>query len=782
MATQKKHYDSEKQGQRDFFERFGIDCQGTGSILVDNADGVFHGNVLEFRLNINNRGKVLFQAVKYLSRLRIKGEPVPTRILLIDLNATKIYVYDSADYIDEIQKVYVGAATKGNDVFSKGCVPVAEYDYAKKENFDAVRGMLFNEVENPKGLYKGNPTDWYVPIDLDENCIVGWAEAYYRDNPKATKGDFLGEGTGEIRDPKHFAGLIKPYKEVTNEKFKYLMDCLNERLNQKDLGAFYTPALYCRKAAELVEMAVEKVPDGHDYIILDRCAGTGNLEDALYGRYDKHGDEIISHCVVSTYEYYEYKVLLERMGQDVREVVPPADAEDGVIFENGKVLNADAMSREYIDNPTIRKYVEDPNCTIILFENPPYADSSASDNAVAGDRTNKAKSNRKNTYVAEQFKNNIKKFKTEQASSRELSNLFIWSAFEYYLRQPTDCYIVFSPVKYFKSIGLVKKQMVSGFAFNREYFHASASVISCVLWSNVDETKSEWDLRAFDIVDNKLVDIDKTIRIRAVGKSTSKYADLRKFDSDVETYVYCGSNGCPIEYDYKKGRHPIYNDNIIGYMTAINFPVNAINYRLTRCNTKSELEQSFGFHLRRDNYLEKLPVWCSKLYAPENWYDRDVYFSTADGGDAYVKDRAFLKACLIYTCLSNQNKCMSFVGRDGRYYRNELCFDDTHGDTAASGDLRTMELDPESEKLLNLWGNILAAAKNTKGYDPDLTYGVYQITKELNATHEEGVGTHRKTVFDYPDLNGYLTALRDALKNYYKSHILDKMFAYELLK
>lgn len=56
-----------------------------------------------------------------------------------------------------------------------------------------------------------------MPIDIDEKCIVGWAERYYRENPKAKKGDFIGdeEGVvkivGEIREPKYFKGLINPY-------------------------------------------------------------------------------------------------------------------------------------------------------------------------------------------------------------------------------------------------------------------------------------------------------------------------------------------------------------------------------------------------------------------------------------------------------------------------------------------------------------------------------------------------------------------------------------------
>lgn len=125
---------------------------------------------------------------------------------------------------------------------------------------------------------------------------------------------------------------------------------------------------------------------------------------------------------------------------------------------------------------------------------------------------------------------------------------------------------------------------------------------------------------------------------------------------------------------------------------------------------------------------------------------------------------------------------MSFNGSDGRYYRNELCFDTTNGNTVASADLATMTLDAESKKLMALWENILAEAKKTANYNPNLTYGVYQITKELNTSREEGTGTSKKTVYDYPNLNSYLVSLRDNLKAYYKSHITDKMFKYELLK
>lgn len=757
----KKHYDIEKQGQCDFFDNYRIDYLGDNSVLVDNTDGIYHGNIMEFKLNINNTGKVLFQAIKYLSRMRVKGESIPARILLIDLNATKVYVYNSVDYIDDIQKIYVGAASKGNEAFSKNITPVAEYDYMNMVDSAEVQKLLINK-----------DATWYIPVDLDEDCIVGWAERYYREIPKATKGDFLGDGTGkinlkgEIRDPKHFAGLINPYTEVTNEKFKYLMDCLNDRLNKKDLGAFYTPEPYCQKAAELVEMAVARVPKGNDYIILDRCAGTGNLESALYGRYDQNGDELISHCVVSTYEYYEYKVLLERIGQDVRNIIPPTEA--NVVYENGKVSNADAMSKDYIDNPLIKQYVDDPKCTIILFENPPYRDTSSSEKSDTG------KANM--SYIFGEMKQHLSEFHQSNVSTaRDLSNQFIWSGFQFYLRQPTDSYIVFSPIKYWKVSGIIDYKCNECFIFNRAYFHATASAVTCIWWSNEHDISENIPAKIFDISDDKakyIGDLD----IKKTYSTFESIYDRRRFNEPTNG-VYCLGDGTEA-LGRKCDGVSYYSPDIIAFAHINSFNLAPQNKYFTRM----PLYDNRGTVIRKDRYLDYLPLWCSKMFPQDEWYSRDIYATSYDGGNAYTKDKVFLKSCLIYTCLSNQNKCLSFTGSDGRYYRNELCFDTTHGDTIATIDLKTMTLDSESKKLLALWDNILTEAKKTKNYNPDLTYGVYQITKELNTSHDEGTGTSKKTVYDYPNLNGYLVTLRDSLKQYYKSHITDKMFKYELLK
>ena len=765
----KKQYTIERDGQMEFFDAYQIPYEDDDSILVDNTDGVYNGCLFEFKLNISNLNKVLFQAIKYLSKMRIKGESVPATIILVSLNDTMAYIYRSENYRDPIHRVYAGAASKDNDNFAAGN-PDEKLDYSDMAQSAKLRHIL----KDTKSLQ-----DTYMPIRLDEDCIVGWAERYYRENPKATKGDFLGDETGtqirimgEIRDPKYFAGHILPYTGKTNEKFKYLMDCLNDRLSKKDLGAFYTPEPYCKKAAELVQMAVERVPDGNDYIILDRCAGTGNLEAALIGLYDKNGSELISHCVVSTYEYYEYKVLMERIGDKVRDVIPPSEA--NVVYANGKVANADAMSKEYIENPIIRQYVDDPKCTIILFENPPYADSSSS-TFNDGDKTKQYKTNRKELFVTKEYIKRMSGLNESRNSSQELSNLFIWSGMFFYLRQPTDSYVVFSPVKYFKSIHLVKKMMIAGFAFNRKHFHASESVISCVLWANEDSADESWDLKSFDIDEAGYLIPCSNIHVRKCYKTLADSIQKIIDSSDVETNVVCASDGVPEVYTLKNGRKPVYNDNIIGYYVVGGYAVAPINRYLVRCNWKSGLSKTMGNHLRKSNYMIILPMFVAKLFAQDNWYEKDVYFTTSDGGDAYTHDKDFLKSCLIYTCLSNQNKCLTFDGSDGRHYQNELCFDN---DTLASRDLKSMNLDEEEKALMDLWYKILDEAKATANYNPAYTYGVYQITKELNTFDVDG----KTKRYHYPDLNGDLITLRNRLKDYYKSHITEKMFAYELLK
>lgn len=269
-------YILEREGQLDFYNRFlpRVDPTVTvDELLVDNTDGVLNGNLLEFKLNIADLNAVLLQSIKYLSAMRVKGKPVPANILLVDLNAGTAWLYRSAPYLDHIEKLYSGGASKDNTGFVGGN---AEQVFRYEENaLDAEALISILKERN------------YTKIHIDENCVVGWATSFYQLVPNARKEDFLGDDTGkhktigEIRRPVHFAEYIYPYTGETNVKFNYLMDKLNDFLQKKNLGAFYTPKLYAQKSVELVREAIARVPQGNDYIILDRCAGTGNLESYL---------------------------------------------------------------------------------------------------------------------------------------------------------------------------------------------------------------------------------------------------------------------------------------------------------------------------------------------------------------------------------------------------------------------------------------------------------------------------------------------------------------------
>lgn len=104
---------------------------------------------------------------------------------------------------------------------------------------------------------------------------------------------------------------------------------------------------------------------------LDRCAGTGNLESQMT-------DEELSHTIVSTVEYYEYKVLQELLGsKKVRDIIPPV--EHSGTFNAGLVTGSDALSEDYVNNDIINEYIDNPNVTIILFENPPYAETTSAE-------------------------------------------------------------------------------------------------------------------------------------------------------------------------------------------------------------------------------------------------------------------------------------------------------------------------------------------------------------------------------------------------------------------
>lgn len=759
-----KKYTLELDGQRDFYQTYLPRVDKTLSleqIITDNTDGVLNGNLLEFKLNINDLNSVLFQSIKYLSSMRIKGKSIPANILLISLNTNKAYQFYSQDYLPFIEKVYTLGASKENNGF-QGSAPITTFDLNEEI-----------ERENFIKILKSNN---YTKINLDENCIVGWGERFYRENPMAKKSDFIGEEggkvniIGEIRKPNKLKKFIEPYEGEDNIKFRYLMDKLNDNLTQKNLGAFYTHKLYAQKSLELVREAIKRVPEGNDYVIIDRCAGTGNLEQFMT-------DDELSHTIVSTVEYYEYKVLFELLGDKVRHIIPPTEESD--TFNAGLVRGADALSEEYINSKLIKQYINNPKCTIILFENPPYAETTSIEHQKQ--KAGKKSSIWKNSFVVQEMKKEVK-----GTASNDLGNAFIWSAFKYYLRQPTDSYIVYSPVKYWKAQHLISKKFLNGFAFNRRHFHTNIDAcIMVALWSNEDDLKTtSFDLQAFNI-DKEQIKNEGNIKIERIFNSYSeKYFDTRKFIDD-ENSVLCELNGKEISSGKKIRIKPLFNENILGYMAVYSSGFD--NPDLHSSLLIAGRYDGNGFFLRNDNFMEKLPMFAASRYITYNrfWTERARIMKSADGADSYLqavkngKIFTMLQKILLFTCLETQNHMRTFTGSDGRFYRNQLCLDCSNGNTLAKEKLANFIPNEQEQQLLKQWDLVLENAKKTANYDRTLTYGVYQIIDELNTSHKD---EKNKTVYDYPELNGHLNTLKQLVKKYYLDEIVPFLFEYEFLK
>lgn len=760
------YFSNEVDGQLKFYQDYLplVDKNlTTEDVLTDYTDGIVNGNLLEFKVVINDINSVLFQAIKYLSARRIKGKEIPKNILLVSLMNQKIFVFDSQEYLVNIEKVYFGGASIKTSGFSSGA-PLATLEYGKSQLDESYLIKLLRSKE-------------YTKINIDENCIVGWAERFYRENKEAKKSDFIGDQTGkvkiigEIRRPNKLKEFINPYVGETNAQFQYLMDKLNDTLQKKNLGAFYTPELYVEKSIELVRQAIQRVPEGNDFIILDRCAGTGNLEKLMT-------DEELSHCVLSTIEYYEYKVLLELLGDKVRHIIPPTEKED--TFNMGLVRGADALSEEYLNNEIIKHYVNNPKVTIILYENPPYADTRSIEHQKRKQTNNS--SQWKKSWLMSEMKKEI-----TGMGVNEMGNIFIWSGFKYYLRQPTDSYIVFSPIKYWKEVHLIDKKFERGFAFNRRHFHTKIdALVSCILWSNIDKDNDDIELEAFDIRKEEIVSEGPLVIQRIYKKYSNIYYDKRKFPDDRFSDFVLGLNGAKLQGNNKITSKTIVNSNLLGYLRASG--VNFDNPDLASSLLVASLYNGAGyFPLRKDNFLEKLPMFASSRYITYNrhWTQRSNIMKSADGSARYFRalekgviHQQLLKI-LLFTTLETQNHMRSLRGSDGRFYRNELSLDKSNGDTLATIELEKLDCSTKELTLIQQWEKVLAEAKKTKKYDSELTYSVYQIIDELNESEKD---ENDKTIYFYPELNGHLNTLKSMVKEYYNSEIVPFLFEYEFLK
>ena len=654
----KTKYKSEIEAMRDFYEELNIkpkyDC---------NTDGRVNGTLIEIKLN-RSGGLPLKQLKRYIKSYNSVALPLPYYSLFININQREFTFIDNSNW----------------KIITEG------------------------KWKHPQELLKFLDKKDYLKGWISEYSIVAYNDKFYSKHLSAKKEDFI----EEIKNPKELN--IKPYQwNKTGDMERSILDCLGANALKKRLGAFFTPDEYVKISTEYLRNAIARVPKNYDYIILDRCAGTGNLQKFLT-------DGELSHCILNTYVYAEWTTLKGLYEDRVRCIIPHTkDYKD----PDGLLSDGDALTEDF--NKTISKIIDnerkkaDEKLIVIGLENPPYHTPQAE--GIVG-----KKSNKQNSWIKEQMK------KSNDANGQaivDLSNQFIWSILNY-----VDEYIIFAPIKYWKSQKLFDGKFNKGYICNRKKFHATEAGISLISWT-IDKKENNCLNMESDLGIRKIKKIQTSINSKLHNKPKNGFAML------------CSISGTP---DYKNG-----------YLRNTNM-----------------LEKGYRIQLNIENVLQLLPLWIANCYKPKDYTEKEVIMKSGDGGTKYQKDKNFLNDCFVWACLTNSNKCIS-----NKQIKNELCLNQN---TEAN---KLLDINKRNTKLLQKWREVLELVKATKEYNPKFAYGLHQICKDINIKVETGdYNKKNEPIMEYKhsDLNDTIKELKEQLKEFYNKYITPKLFKYELLK
>lgn len=305
----------------------------------DQSDGIIGNAIIECKLNEKEGGgtkkayKELFDIIP--TRLKQKGEKIPYYRIYIELETFNVEVYDC--HCKLIEKFDWFKNYKEFKKYFESSDEIYEYDLLD-EDVDLVEVIqniyktmgVTKKIDAYKYLKRGL-TGWFKPFDYEKQDINR---------------------------------LI-----LNNDK-------MNEKYVQKMEGAFFTPSRYVKISTEYVLNAIKNSKkDGFDdYVIIDRCAGVGNLES----QFDK---DVYSHLILGTINQAE--VLTANIRFNGLAEVAVVDA----LSENGVKYYKDAIEK-YKRKNNVKKLA------VIFLENPPYAQTNSN-------KTGGLKSKLKKSWVAE---------------------------------------------------------------------------------------------------------------------------------------------------------------------------------------------------------------------------------------------------------------------------------------------------------------------------------------------------------------------------------------------
>lgn len=776
----------ERTYQRLFYERLKNAGFNDEVLIERSTDGFTKYILFEHKpnINVNGKTKTIGQAIKYLVRMNKDGMPVPGTIVLISQEEEKAYIYSSsmfANMINDIQRFITGRASGSVDSFE---IPERYKDNEKEISYHI--DITDSENDDMKALVKelkSKRSNVRVNITIDN--VVGWARYYY-DNCKAnvkTKEKMF----SELRNPIAVLGsLINPWTGE-NEEFSAVMDQLNDMALQKVTGAYYTPQPYCEIATNMLIKRVsefkEKYPDD-DYIIIDRCAGTGNMELSLEDVYDNNNESLLSHCIVNTLEYQEWIALHNRFANIVRVIIPNVD----IPTKNDQLIEgSDATSEEF--NINLKKIISEvkktEHCGIFFYENPPYVQT--------GTR-NVQGASFKDSYISK-----VMRYNGYGNFTNDLFNQFVWSGFDL-MENEEDCYVLIGPLKPWKNNGFIDKEVVEAYLTNRKHYHtsgATANPIVCYRNKHSDSDSINFTA-AIDIVNGSPIVVAEDIIVRKSYNNLSKTMyDRRKIertnDNDNGILVSVQGNENLSGTTVRRVK-PISSEHVVGYMDSHSFELEN-GGQITKLLVAAVYDGN-GCYLWDDDWITRIPAFSAGFYKciTNKWYD-SIYSKSGDGAERYFADikegklNNWLIKNMIWVCMTRNAKMYSLNGSDGRKYINQLCFgQNTLADEILSKAFEhDFEYNDKERELFNCWNRILTAVKETEEYteheEDGFTYGthmiVQEICKEYTTINSDGEEVKlRKNNEIYENIKDF----EKKLDTYYISNIAPTLKEYEFIK
>ena len=266
---------------------------------------------------------------------------------------------------------------------------------------------------------------------------------------------------------------------------------------------------------------------------------------------------------------------------------------------------------------------------IIFLENPPYF------SIINDGRENKGTS----LFNGKKDKKYVKTYvhTLMPKGGIDLDEQFVWSVFELY---QAYAYIHYGPIKIWKTVHLLDKEVRSAYLCNKEYFNAYTAALALIYWRNKD-------------VNNDIITFDSELgkyKIKKVHKG------INKLITDTKENAICS------------------------VIIRNSMPLPRMN-KLFDANTKFCC-------VNTENLLNILPLYvaCRDEYSEygKNPYNNSVDFriietigKSSDGGTKYQKDTKFLQDCLLWTLCTHKQD----VSSDIFYTTCESLLDDEHKST-----------------------------------------------------------------------------------------------------